>query len=105
MSKRKYTHIAEPEGRIQAMREGGATRQEIADHLGLTKKEVKDWITRYNRRQAKLKAGILPQAKGRPRKDAAPGDFLEEQAYEIQRLHMENHLLRDFLHFTDPGSV
>ena len=105
MSKRKYTHIAEPEGRIQAMREGGATRQEIADHLGLTKKEVKDWITRYNRRQAKLKAGILPRAKGRPRKDAAPGDFLEEQAYEIQRLHMENQLLRDFLHFTDPGSV
>ena len=100
MSKRKYTHIAELEGVIQAMREAGATRQEIADHFGLTKKEVKDWITRYNRRQAKLEAGILPRAKGRPGKDAAPRDIVAEQAHEIQRLRMENQLLRDFLRFT-----
>ena len=35
--------------------------------------------------------------KGRPRKDAAPRDIVSEQAYEIQRLRMENQLLRDFL--------
>lgn len=82
------------------MRQGGATRQEIANQLGLSKSQIKDWINRYNRKQAKLEAGITPRPKGRPRKDSAPGDIIAEQAYEIQRLRMENELLRDFLQFT-----
>ena len=53
-----------------------------------------------NRRQAKLAAGIQPRPKGRPRKDAAPKNIVAEQAYEIQRLQMENKLLRDFLRST-----
>jgi hypothetical protein len=35
--------------------------------------------------------------KGRPRKDAQPRDIAAEQAYEINRLKMENELLRDFM--------
>lgn len=100
MSKRKYTHLQELEGEILDMREAGATRQEIADQLGLTKAEVEDWITRYNRRQAKMAAGIQPRPKGRPRKGAKFVSKEAEQAYEIQRLQMENKLLRDFLSFT-----
>ena len=99
MSKRKYTHIQELEGEILAMREAGATRQEIAKRFGLRKEQIKNWISRNNRRQAKRASGIVPRPKGRPRKDAAPKDVVAEQAYEIQRLQRENKLLRDFLRF------
>ena len=91
MSKNKYTHLQALEGEILAMREMGLTRQEIAERLGLSKVQIKNWINRYNRKQAKRAAGILPSPKGRRRK---------EQAYEIQRLRMENKLLRDFLQYT-----
>ena len=100
MSKRKYTHVQELEGEILAMRKEGATRQEIADRLGLSKSQIKNWINRHNRNQAKLEAGIVPQPKGRPRKYTVPGDVVKEQAHEIERLRMENKLLRDFLRST-----
>lgn len=100
MSERKYTHIAELEGAILAMREAGATRQEIAERFGLSKAQIKNWINRYNRKQAKMAAGIPARPKGRPGENAVPRDIMIEQAYEIQRLQMENKLLRDFLQFT-----
>ena len=101
MSKRKYTHIQQLKGEILAMRQEGATRQEIADRFDLSKEQIKNWISRYNRKQAKWKAGIALRPKGRPGKDAAPRDVVREQAYEIERLQMENKLLRDFLQFTE----
>ena len=82
------------------MRQGGATRQEIADRYGLSKSQIKNWINRYNHKQPKLEAGIPPRPKGRPRRNAAPRDIVAEQAYEIQRLRMENELLWDFLQST-----
>lgn len=99
MTKRNYVHIQALEEEILGMREAGATRQEIADRFGLSKGQIKNWINRYNRKQAKLAAGISPRPKGRPRKDTAPRDIVAEQASEIQRLRMENKLLRDFLRF------
>ncbi|MFR5888451.1 MAG: hypothetical protein ACLUFK_08000 [Oscillospiraceae bacterium] len=42
--------------------------------------------------KARLEAGVIPRPKGRPRKDAAPRDIVAQQAYEIQRLRMENKL-------------
>ena len=45
MSKRKYTHVQELEGEILAMRKEGATRQEIADRLGLSKSQIKIGLT------------------------------------------------------------
>lgn len=101
MSQRKYTHVQVLEEEILSMRKEGATRQEIANQLGLSKSQIKGWINRYNRKQAKLKAGITPRPKGRPRKDSAPRDIIAEQAYEIRRLRMENELLRDFLRSTE----
>ena len=94
---RKYTKIALLENEIQAMRAAGKTRREIAESLGLEKEQIKSWISRYNRRQVRLNAGILPKKKGRPRKNPISGDIVEIQAAEIRRLKMENELLRDFL--------
>ena len=96
MSKRKYTHIKEIEPELLAMRKAGYTRQEIADHFGLEKSQIKSWITRYNHEQARQAAGLPPKHRGRPRKDAPPASIAEYQ-YEIDRLKMENELLRDFL--------
>ena len=103
MSRQKYTHIQVKEEEILALREAGATRQEIANQLELSKVQIKNWINRYNRKQTKLEAGIFLKPKGRRRKVAEPGDpgdIIAEQAYEIRRLKMENELLRDFLRST-----
>ena len=100
MSKRKYTKIKEIEPEIMAMREAGQTLREIAEHFGLEKKQLKDLVTRYNRRQEKLAVGLIPRPKGRPRKGAPARDMVAEQAYEINRLKMENKLLWDFLQLT-----
>ena len=61
---------------------------------------VKRLLERERRKERNLEAGIIPRPKGRPRKDAVPRDIVAEQAYEIERLRLENKLLRDFLHFT-----
>lgn len=83
-----------------AMREAGQTLREIAVHFGLEKRQLENLVNRYNRRQREIEAGIPPRPKGRPRKDAPPRDVVSEQAYEINRLKMENKLLRDFLQLT-----
>lgn len=103
MDKRSYTKTEILELEIIAMREQGKTRREIAEQFELTLKQVAWWISRYHRKQAKLAAGIVPRPKGRPRKDAQPRELEAEQAYEINRLRMENKLLRDFLQSTGRG--
>ncbi len=100
MEKRKYTKIEVLGREITAMREAGKTRREIAEHFGLEKSQIKNWINRNNRKQRKAATGITPRPKGRPRKDAVPRDVVAEQRYEIKRLKMENQLLRDFLRLT-----
>ena len=100
MSKRKYTKIQEIEAEIMSMREAGQTLREIAVHFGLEKRQLENLVNRRNRRQRKMEAGIMPRPKGLPRKDATPKDTVTEQAYEINRLKMENKLLRDFLQLT-----
>ena len=100
MSKRKWVNIKILGPEINVMREAGKTRQEIADHFGLDKIQIKNWINRYNKEVKRVEAGIAPRPKGRPRKNAAPRDLAREQAYEIKRLKMENQLLRDFLQLT-----
>lgn len=98
MSKRKYTHIKELLPEIETMIEAGKGHREIKKHLGLTgDRPLHNLLKRKRRRQAKLKAGIIPGEKGRPRRDAGKRDIQLEQAYKIMRLKMENKLLRDFL--------
>lgn len=100
MGKRNYTHIQALLPEIKAMLAEGKTQREIAEHFGFRDKQVvKELLKRERRKERRLEAGILLRPKGRPRKDASPRDIVAEQAYEIQRLRMENKLLRDFLQF------
>lgn len=101
MSKRKYTHVQEILPEIQAMIREGKSHREIEGIFGLTgDRPVHNLLKRERRKEKKLLAGIAPRPKGRPRKDAAPRSVEAEQAYEINRLKMENRLLRDFLQLT-----
>ena len=104
MEKRNYTHVQVLLPEIKAMLAEGKTQREVAEYYGFHDKQVvKGLLARERRKERKLRklaAGILPRPKGRPRKDAAPRNIVAEQAYEIERLQMENKLLRDFLHFT-----
>jgi transposase len=99
MSKRKYTHIKRLEELVISMRESGMTRQEIADELGLDKIQVKNCVYRYNHRRTLLALGHEPSPKGRPRKDGQPPK--QDLQKEVERLRMENKLLRDFLQSTE----
>ena len=79
----------------------GKSQREVAEHFGFRDKYVvKELLKRERRKEKRLAAGIVPGVKGRPRKDAPKRDILLEQAYEINRLKMENRLLRDFLQST-----
>ena len=95
MSKRKYAHLKGLEELVISMRESGMSRQEIADELGLDKIQIKNCVYRYNHRKTLLASGYEPRPKGRPRKDGeTPKQDLQK---EVERLRMENKLLRDFL--------
>ena len=99
MHKRRYTKIKEFEPVILTMREAGCTRREIADELGLEVKQIEWWVSRYNKRQELVLKGKEPKAKGRPRKDGQlPRQDIQK---ELERLRMENKLLRDFLQSTE----
>ena len=86
------------------------TRKEIGTKLGFTKKQVHNFITRYNEKQRKIKAVVALKAKGRPPKDCEITEDMKinELKYiiarkdsKIKRLEMENELMRDFLSLTE----
>lgn len=94
MSKRKYTKTESLENEILSLRAQGCTRCEIALSLGLDKGQIKNWVSRYNRKQRQIKQGETPKKRGRPRKD---GENEQNKDYVIRQLKMENELLRNFL--------
>ena len=98
MSKRKWTNMELYEPEIIRLREAGLTRQQIADELLLEKVQIKNWINRYNKRQSII-SERTSKPKGRPRKDRKPTKQNIES--ELNRLRMENKLLRDFLRSTE----
>ena len=99
MSKRRYTRINDYEPIIIAMRKSGNTAREIADALGVELQQIKWWVSRYNKRQALILEERTPKTKGRPRKDGQPPK--QDVQKELERLRMENKLLRDFLQSTE----
>jgi transposase len=91
---RKYTNIEIHKEIISSLYESGKSRREIATILGLELKQITNFVTRANNKEKKLSAGVELRPKGRPPKGSQ--DLLKEKDYEINRLKMENKLLRDF---------
>ena len=93
MCKRKWTDIGKYEEQIKKLREAGYTKRELAEKWGLEKSQIKNWIARENRRKRKAANGEPLRRKGRPIKKTTEA--------ELERLRMENKLLRDFLQLTE----
>ena len=112
---RNYLHIKDYEKEILKLREEGKNKREIYEIYGFTIKQLTDFITRYNRNQRLVSAGIALKKKGRPCKkdgELPPSiqklDKLTQMRYviaskdrQIKRLEMENELMRDFLSLTE----
>ena len=107
---RSYQHISKYEKEILELKSRGMTRREIGAKLGFTKEQVHYFITRYNEKQRKIRAGVAIKAKGRPPKDYEITEDMKinELKYiiarkdsKIKRLEMENELMRDFLSLTE----
>ena len=107
---RGYRHIQEYEREILELRGQGKTGREIQEKFGFSKKQYENFITRYNRRQDKIAAGISVKRKGRPAKDSVVTEEnkltdlrykLTRKDARIKQLEMENELMRDFLSLTE----
>ena len=107
---RSYRHIQYYEKEIMELRSKGKTGREICERLGISKKQYENFITRYNKKQQKLEAGIALKRKGRPAKDDVVKDedkiaelryILARKEARIKSLEMENELMRDFLSLTE----
>ena len=96
---RQYARIMQYEEEIFRLKEEGYTHREIATKLGFTYEQIREFVHRHNKRQKRIAAGDLPKPKGRPRVRALSAE--EELRKEIERLQMENELLRDFLSKTE----
>ena len=107
---RSYRHMQDYEKEIMELREQGLTGRQIQEKFGFSKKQYKNFITRYNRRQDKIAAGIALKRKGRPPKEyiVSEQDKVAELKYilarkdaKIKSLEMENELMLDFLSLTE----
>lgn len=113
---KRYTHICQHEKEILEMKKKGLTHKEIGERLGgYTRKQVKKFVERYNRKQKEIAKGKTIRKKGRLKKyeDELPPsiqklDRLSQMRYVmaskdryIKRLEMEIELMRDFLLLTE----
>ena len=97
MSKRRYTHIKVLLPEIKAMLAAGKTQREVKEYFHLQgDRPIHDLLKQERCREKQLEAGLPLRPKGRPRKDCVISS-VKEKDYEINRLKMENELLRDFL--------
>ena len=107
---REYRHIQQYEKEIMKLKAKGYTKREIGEKLGFTHDQIHNFISRYNKKQRRIEAGIAIKKKGRPPKDykATETDKVNELKYiilrkdaKIKSLEMENELMRDFLSLTE----
>jgi len=88
------------------MKNKGYTHREIGEKLGYEKEQIAELVKRHNKKTRLIQGGLAIRKKGRPRKDVKINDTdkiaaikyeLGRKDYEINRLKMQNELLRDFL--------
>ncbi len=92
---RKYTKVEGLTEIIRQRKANGETNREIAESYGLTKYQVKQLMTRQNRKERRIAAGYIPRPKGRPRKEPASEEAKRNN--EVVQLRMQVELLRNFL--------
>ena len=107
---RSYRHIQQYEKEIIELKEAGYSQREIGEKLGFSKDQIKEFLKRYRRKEARNEAGIAMKKKGRPPKNyvVSEQDKVAELKYilarkeaKIKALEMENELMRDFLLLTE----
>lgn len=112
---RSYRHISVYENEIRELRKQGKSRKEICELLGISQKQLHNFITRYNKKQRMIESGQGIHKKGRPSKsdNGIPPSIqrlykLAQMRYvmaskdrHIKQLEMENELMRDFLSHTE----
>lgn len=93
---REYKKIKHLEEEILELQRTGYTYRQIGEKYGYTKMQVKSLVKRYRNNIIKITTNSVPnKRRGRPRK--APITSQSELELEINRLRMENDLLRNFL--------
>lgn len=92
---RSYLHVKVLEKEIFEQKAQGKSNREIREQYSLSKKQMENLITRHNKTEKLLNAGITPRRRGRPPKGCTLTEANKDN--EIKRLKMENELLRDFL--------
>ena len=112
---RRYRHMQDYEKEIIELINQGNTLREIGNKLGFTHKQMRDFKTRYNKKQRKIEAGKTIHKKGRSYKkegEIPPSiqklDKLAQMRYVIaskdryiKKLEMEIKLMQDFLLLTE----
>jgi transposase len=92
----RYKNMKLIEDEIFEQKDQGKSNRKIREQFGLSEKQLENLITRHNKKKKQLDAGLPPRRRGRPRKSRIRTE--SEKDKEINRLKMENELLRDFLH-------
>ena len=92
---RKYTKVEPLIEEIRGRKSRGETNREIGESLGLSTYQIKQLISRQNRKERLLAAGYIPRPKGRPRKE--PESEEAKRNNEVVQLRMTVELLRNFL--------
>lgn len=92
---RRYTKVEQLAAEVFERKEAGETNRQIAESYGLSKKQIKQLVSRQNRKRRRMEAGYIPLPKGRPKKDAATEEARRNN--ELVQLRMTVELLRNFL--------
>ncbi len=93
--RQKYTKVEGLAEEIFARKAAGETNRQIGNSYGLTLEQVKNLVTRQNRKRRQMAQGYIPRPKGRPRK--IPEDEGIRRNNELIQLRMQVELLRNFL--------
>lgn len=92
---RGYTKVEVLSEEVFRRKAAGETNQEIAKSYGLSKNQIKQLVTRQNRKAQLIANGYTVRPKGRPRQDAADEEVRRNN--ELAELRMQVELLRNFL--------
>ena len=93
---RKYTKVEHLAEIIRMKKLSGETNREIGESLGLSTKQVKQLMSRQNRKERLIAAGYIARPKGRPRKESTSEE--SKRNNEVVKLRMTVELLRNFLY-------